>query len=82
MTLLVSRLFISFTTLLVVLTPLGVVSATLIGRVAVVFKNKSLEGLTNLRRLSLPNPVSPYPVSYSLSESLLESYARFLHFFD
>jgi hypothetical protein len=81
-TLPVSRLFNSFTSPLVSLTSLGAVSATLIGRVAVVDKNKSLEGLSNLRRLSLPKPVSPYPISYSLSESLLESYARFLRFFN
>jgi hypothetical protein len=82
-TLPISRLFILFTTPLVVsLKSLGAVSATLIGRVAVVDKNKSLKGLSILRRLSLPNPVLPYPIPYSLSQSLLESYARFLRFFN
>jgi hypothetical protein len=75
-------LSISFLTSLVLSELPGAVLVTLIGRVAVVDKNKSLEGLTNLRCLSLPNPMLPYPISYSLSESPLESYVRFLRFFD
>ncbi len=72
----------SFLTSLILSKSLGAVSVTLIGRVAVVDKNKSLKGLTILRRLSLPNPVLPYSDSYSLLESLLDLYACFLRFFD
>ncbi len=75
-------LSILFLTSLVLSESLGAVSATLIGWVAAVDKNKSLEGLTNLRHLSLPNPALPYPIPYSLLELLLESYACFLRFFD
>ncbi len=75
-------LSISFLTSLVPFESLWAVSVTLIGQVALVDINKSLEGLTNLRRFSQPNPVLPYPISYSLSESLLESYVHFLCFFD
>ncbi len=57
----------------------GISLVTLIGR-AVVDKKLTPFGLSILRRLSLPIPVSPDPDSYSLSESLLESYERFLHF--
>ena len=52
---------------------------TLIGRVSVDAKLTPF-GLSNLRRLSLLSPVSPDQDSYSLSESLLLSYARFLRF--
>jgi hypothetical protein len=54
---------------------------TLIGR-AVVDEKLMPFGLSNLRRSSLPKLVSLDPVSYSLSESLLEeSYEHFLCFF-
>ncbi len=72
----------SFLAFLILSESLGAVSVTLIGQVAVVNKNKSLKGLTILRCLSLPDPVLPYPNSYSLSESLLELYACFLCFID
>jgi hypothetical protein len=48
---------------------------TLIGR-AVVDKKFEPKGLSTLRRLSLPNPVSPDQVSYSLSELLLLESSR------
>jgi hypothetical protein len=51
----------------------------LIGR-AVIDKKLMPFGLSILRCLSLPNPVSPDPDSYSLSESLLESLERFFRF--
>jgi hypothetical protein len=48
------------------------VVVTLIGWAVVDIKFWPI-GSFNLRCLSLPNPVSPDPISYSLLESLLES---------
>jgi hypothetical protein len=57
------------------------VLVTLIGRGPVDIKLKP-KGLSNLRRLSTCNPMSLHPISYSLSESLLESSReRFLRWF-
>ncbi len=57
------------------------VLVTLIGQGSVDVKLRP-KGLSNLRRLSTPNPVSLYPIPYSLSELLLElSRERFLCFF-
>jgi hypothetical protein len=57
----------------------GAFLVTLIGR-AVVDEKLMPFGLSNLRRSSLPKLVSLDPVSYSLLESLVESYERFLCF--
>ena len=57
------------------------VLVTLIRRGSVDVKLRP-KGLSNLRRLSTCNPVSLYPISYSLSELLLELLQeRFLCFF-
>jgi hypothetical protein len=57
------------------------VLVTLIGQGSVDVKLRP-KGLSNLRCLSTPNPMSLCPISYSLSESLLELLReRFLCFF-
>ena len=60
---------------------LAAVLVTLIGRGSVDITLRA-KGLSNLRRLSTCNPVSLYPIFYSLLESLLElSQERFLRCF-
>ena len=57
------------------------VLVTLIGRGSVDVKLRP-KGLSNLRHLPTRNPVSLHPISYSLSELLLESsQERFLQCF-
>ncbi len=63
---------VSIATSLAFVVSLGAVLAALIG-LGSVDELIVPKGLSNFRRLSTLNPVSPYPVSYSLLELSLES---------